>query len=44
MKRALGFVLFLSMTPLMALGSVAYLLCDATAYGWRITKEWLDAW
>lgn len=43
-KRTFGWCLFLLMTPLMAVGAVAYVLCDAVAYGWRMASEWFDAW
>jgi hypothetical protein len=35
-KRTFGWCLFLLMTPLMAVGAVAY--------GWRMASEWFDAW
>ena len=52
MKRVFGAALFTLMTPLMAVGAVAYVLCDAVAYvlcdavafGWRMASEWFDAW
>ena len=43
-KSTFGWCLFLLMTPLMAVGAVAYVLCDAVAYGWRMASEWFDAW
>ena len=43
-KRLFGAALFTLMTPLMALGAVAYVLCDAVAFGWRMASEWFDAW
>jgi hypothetical protein len=43
-KKVFGWALFTLMTPLMALGAVAYVVCDAVAFGWRVTSEWFDAW
>lgn len=44
MRVVIGYLLFWTMTPLMAVGAVSYLFCDAVAYGWRTAKERLDAW
>lgn len=44
MRRMLGWFLFLCLTPCMVLGAIAFLLCDATAYGWRQIEEFLEDW
>jgi hypothetical protein len=43
MKKPIGWVLFALLLPVIFMGAVAYLIADASVYGWRIMSDWLEA-
>ena len=43
-RLILGFMLFVLVSPLIVLGAVAYLIADATVYGWNLAEEIMEDW
>ena len=44
MKKPIGWALFALLLPVIFMGAVAYLISDASVYGWRIMSDWLEDW
>ena len=44
MKRIVGWCIFLSVTPFVICGFLAYLITDAAVAGWTFAKRMVEEW